>query len=299
MQVKKVIAAVLAALLMTGCAITDIEIETPTPEATPTPAATEAPSPVPSSTPVPTTPPEPTPEPFFTETEQVTADSDGGYWFYSSPVLWVEIHRIFDEENTITYFTAEVRTKAGESERGGFAEPGNPHAKNVKLSVIARTYQAVVAVSGDFLADNLEEDPKGVVIRDGIVCVDDGNQDTAAFMPDGSLQIFRAGETTADELLALGVKNAFSFGPTLINDGVIEEGLDHAHLHVKNPRTAIGMIEPHHYLLVVVEGRSDRSKGMTLQELAELFASYGCSVAYNLDGGRSATIAFMGDHISE
>jgi exopolysaccharide biosynthesis protein len=168
----------------------------------------------------------------------------------------------------------------------------------VKLYVIAQTYQAVVAVSGDFLTDNLDEDPKGVIIRDGIVCVNHDDEDTVAFMPDGTMRIFGKKEATADDLIAMGVKNSFSFGPTLINNGEIED-LSRSRNRRENPRTAVGMIAPYHYLLVVVEGRSSRSTGMTMNELAELFASWGCSVAYNLDGGQSATMAFMGEHISE
>ena len=303
MRIRKFIAVVAAIMFLAGCSNAGAVAQTPTPVPTvaPTPVATATPEPTPSPTPVPTTPPEPTPEPYFTEDEQVVADAEAGYWLYTSPTLWVEINRVFDDSKTITYFTAEVRVKpgSGETERGGFAAPGNPHAKNVKLYVIAQTYQAVVAVSGDFLTDNLEDDPKGVIIRDGIVCVDHDDEDTVAFMPDGTMQIFEAGEITADELVAVGVNNAFSFGPTLINDGVIADDLDNHHLRRENPRTAAGMIAPYHYLLVVVEGRSSRSTGMTLSELAELFASYGCSVAYNLDGGQSATMAFMGEHISE
>jgi exopolysaccharide biosynthesis protein len=34
-------------------------------------------------------------------------------------------------------------------------------------------------------------------------------------------------------------------------------------------------------------------------ELADLFASYDCEVAYNLDGGQSAAMTFMGNIISE
>jgi exopolysaccharide biosynthesis protein len=210
----------------------------------------------------------------------------------------VEVNRVSDEENTVTYYTAEIRLGTGETERGGFSTPNRPGGKSTDLFKIAQYYKAVIAVNGDFL-DHHPEDPKGVIIRDGEVFADDDKEDTAAFYPNGTMRVFEAGEITADELLADGVKNAFSFGPTLIRDGVIRDGLNKHYLRGKNPRTAVGMIEPNHFVLVVVEGRSSRSDGMTLVELAELFASYGCEVAYNLDGGQSATMAFMGEHISE
>ena len=36
-----------------------------------------------------------------------------------------------------------------------------------------------------------------------------------------------------------------------------------------------------------------------MPKLAALFASYECEVAYNLDGGQSATMSFMGKNISQ
>lgn len=299
MQLKKITAVVVMAVLLAGCADANAAASTPTPTAIPTPAATATPVPTPSPTPVPTTPPEPTPEPYFTDEEQVTVDAENGYWSYSSPTLWVEIHRVFDEEKTVTYYAAEVRVKPGETERGGFSTPDRPGGNSTALYKIAKYYQAVLAVNGDFL-DHHSEDPKGVIIRDDIVFADDGENTTLAFMPDGTLRVVAAGELTADELLAQGVKNAFSFGPTLINDGVIQEGLDKHYLRKKNPRCAVGMIDPYHYMLIVVDGRDDGySTGMTLVELADLFASYGCEVAYNLDGGQSATMTFMGENLNQ
>lgn len=264
----------------------------PSPEPTPTIAPTPEPTPDPT--------PEPTPDPYFPAEEEVTVDADNGHWLYRSPSLYVDVNRVFDEENTITYFVAEIRLKEGETERGGLSIPGKPNAKNVALFEIAQSYQAVIAVNGDYLKDHAE-DPKGVIIRDGIVCVDDNEEDTLAFMPDGTMQAFEKGEITADELVAAGVQNSFSFGPTLIMNSVIQQDkIDHHRLRSKKPRTAVGMIEPYHYLLVVVDGRdSDYSKGMTLQELANLFASYDCTVAYNFDGGASATMCFMGENISQ
>ena len=65
-----------------------------------------------------------------------------------------------------------------------------------------------------------------------------------------------------------------------------------------NPRTAIGMVEPLHYILVVSDGRTDESEGLTLDELAEVMADYGCTQAYNLDGGGSSTMVFNGTVIN-
>ena len=67
-----------------------------------------------------------------------------------------------------------------------------------------------------------------------------------------------------------------------------------------NPRTGIGMISANHFVFVVVDGRSPGySRGVTLTEFAQIFQELGCSTAYNLDGGGSSTLYFMGELVNE
>ena len=62
-----------------------------------------------------------------------------------------------------------------------------------------------------------------------------------------------------------------------------------------NPRTGVGVISNNHYVFVVVDGRSTGySRGASLAEFAAIFKSLGCTTAYNLDGGGSSTMYFMG-----
>ena len=60
------------------------------------------------------------------------------------------------------------------------------------------------------------------------------------------------------------------------------------------------MVEPGYFIAITVDGRQDKySVGMTLDEFAQLFYSYGCKVAYNLDGGSSTVMVFMGEHLNQ
>ncbi|MBS3987916.1 MAG: phosphodiester glycosidase family protein, partial [Erysipelothrix sp.] len=61
----------------------------------------------------------------------------------------------------------------------------------------------------------------------------------------------------------------------------------------KNPRTAIGLLEPFHYIIVVADGRTSQSPGLTMQELAQTFMDLGATFAYNLDGGGSSALWFQ------
>lgn len=63
------------------------------------------------------------------------------------------------------------------------------------------------------------------------------------------------------------------------------------------PRTAIGMVEKGHYFAMMLEGRHDGSNGAGISFLAEKMLERGCQLAFNLDGGQSATMVFMGDQI--
>ena len=65
-----------------------------------------------------------------------------------------------------------------------------------------------------------------------------------------------------------------------------------------NPRTAIGQVSALHYIVIVSDGRTSQSDGLTLYALATLMKDRGCTVAYNLDGGGSSTLWFNGEVIN-
>ena len=100
-------------------------------------------------------------------------------------------------------------------------------------------------------------------------------------------------------LLEDGVENAYSFGPTLIDNGIINTQAKYHRVRRANPRTAIGYLSPGHFIAIVVDGRQPGySLGLPVWDLADLFASYGCTIAYNLDGGLSAAMIFMGEQLN-
>ena len=110
--------------------------------------------------------------------------------------------------------------------------------------------------------------------------------------------------TSAEELISEGVVDTFSFGPTLVENSQaitnfesvkIDKNMGNSSIQNSNPRTGVGIISPYHYVFVVVDGRKEGySKGMTLNEFSEVFQGLGCTDAYNLDGGGSSTMYFMG-----
>jgi exopolysaccharide biosynthesis protein len=91
-------------------------------------------------------------------------------------------------------------------------------------------------------------------------------------------------------------------GPLLLRDGQRVESPEDEHISrvfflSRHPRTAVGHREDGTMLFVTVDGRqSDRSVGMSLRELSDLFIELGAVSAINLDGGGSTTM-FAGDGI--
>ncbi len=161
-----------------------------------------------------------------------------------------------------------------------------------------------MAVNGDYYGARDD----GIIIRNGVLYRDAPARTGLALYQDGTMETYDETETSAEELLAAGVWNTFSFGPALLEDGSIVEGIDSYEadadpkhpIQGTNPRTGIGMISANHFVFVVVDGRSPGySRGVTLTEFAQIFQELGCTSAYNLDGGGSATLYFMGELVNQ
>ena len=177
----------------------------------------------------------------------------------------------------------------------------NTYGKNVteKTSEMALENSAVLAVNGDYYGAR----NSGYVIRDGVLYRDKASgddQEDLVIWPDGSFEIITEGTVSAQSLADAGALQVYSFGPALIENGEISVGLNDevGRAKASNPRTAVCEIEPLHYLFVVSDGRTDESEGLSLYELAEFLETFNVKTAYNLDGGGSSTMVFMGELVN-
>ena len=178
---------------------------------------------------------------------------------------------------------------------------GNTFGRNVgqTTSEIAKANDAILAVNGDYYGFR----DRGFVMREGYLYRDtvqgDGYEDLVIY-EDGRLEVIEEAASDASALAEAGAVQIFSFGPGLIRSGeiTVTEGSEVEQSMQSNPRTAIGQIGDLHYLLVVSDGRTEESEGLTLLELAQVMEEYGCQTAYNLDGGGSSTMWFMGEVIN-
>ena len=201
--------------------------------------------------------------------------------------------------NDTMVYIADIQLSSIATLKSGLAEDSFGRNVKEKTSEIADRVGAILAINGDYYGFR----DTGYVIRNGILYRDTMSSQTAqdlVIYEDGSMKIIREGDVTAEELLDEGALQVYSFGPGLIVDGEITVTADAevAQSMNSNPRTAIGYISPLHYVMVVSDGRTSESAGLSLLQLAEIMDQLGCEQAYNLDGGGSTTMYFNGEVIN-
>lgn len=197
-----------------------------------------------------------------------------------------------------TVHVAEVTIPDISCLRSAFAQ--DTYGRNVNETVLAMAQRtgAILAVNGDFYGARRT----GYVIRNGEIYRDRPakNQQDLCIMNDGSFQFVWESSISAQELLQRGAVHVLSFGPALIENGTlcVDEN-DEVGVHMNsNPRTAVAMLSPLHYLFVVSDGRTEKDAGLTLQQLAGFLLEQGAQDAYNLDGGGSSTLVYQGSVIN-
>jgi exopolysaccharide biosynthesis protein len=102
--------------------------------------------------------------------------------------------------------------------------------------------------------------------------------------------------------------NVFCFGPVLAENGasVIPENYQNGSVGAQNStqRSAIAQLGPLEYMIITCNGpQTSGNKGMTIPEFAAVcelsgkkLNENGCLLAFNLDGGNSATMIFHDDY---
>lgn len=216
---------------------------------------------------------------------------------YESEDIAINITTKYEYDTKI--YIADVTVSDVSFLRAGLAN--GVFGRNIKetTSDIAKENNAIFAINGDFYGFR----DSGPVIRNGVLYRSNkrsGSNDVLAVYNDGSFVTMKEENVDAQNLLDSGVLQLFSFGPTLVDNGQISVSANQEVEQSMNsiPRTAIGMISPLHYVFVVSDGRTSESAGLSLAQLAAVMQDAGCQCAYNLDGGGSSTMWFMGDVVN-
>ena len=169
-------------------------------------------------------------------------------------------------------------------------------------------------------ADYLSARKWGLYVRAGVKIRDKGTEgvDVCLIGKDGVMRV-ENGDTFdySAEKKSGNVYHIFSFGPSLLNgDGSPRDKDSEFHITdkyskwnnyessvgfpVPNPRTAVGQASDGHFIFVTVDGRMKGfSRGATFPELSHIVYEEGATVAYNMDGGGSEIMCFLGEELTK
>ena len=224
-------------------------------------------------------------------------DYENGAFEYHSDTLGIEIRRVERTSPPMVYYIAHIYEREIDSYRAGFGSARQNGRDTADACTMARRYRAVLGLTGDNLLHS--DYNRGLMIRDGRVFRAMTQQSALALTDDFSMRIYDANDVAMLNEIEEGTRDTFAFGPPLIVDGVIRTDVNESRVARINPRAGLGVVEPGHFVAIIVDGRLSRfSHGVLLTDFAQMFYDEGCVMAYNLDGGASATMVFMGEYIN-
>jgi len=228
---------------------------------------------------------------------------DGMSYDDGTMTVRIETDRAYDTNIYYVYVTitdpSQLRTATA---------AGAKSKKRKPVTVMAQENNAVLAINGDFYSYHSE----GIVYRSGemvrmnprsgrdALIIDENGDFNPIALPKGSKH---AAMKTAFENFEGEIREAFTFGPALIIDGVVQEFDYRKKTSCGYPtpaqRLAVCQIDALSYLIIATEGPEQEGQaGLNVPQLTELCAAKGVKHAYNLDGGSSVTIVLCGNRIN-
>ena len=163
------------------------------------------------------------------------------------------------------------------------------------VTQMASENNALLAVNGGGFYDPNHNGsggtPSGTTISNGQIVTNNSYGSNSGgiigFTNDDVLVLLK--NTTAEQAINMGVRDAVSWGPFLIVNGTPSfirgnGGWGYA------ARTAIGQRADGIVLLLVIDSNATRTRGADMVDLAEIMKNYGAVNAANLDGGTSSVI---------
>lgn len=230
--------------------------------------------------------------------EYLTEDS------YQTSDVTFSVERVSTEIETgkLTYYVADIEFRNMNSFGSAFAVSQEKISNTyVNPLEIAAEHGAVLAIN----CDNAGYNKDGIIVRNSTLYrFSPSDREIMMIFADGTMDVVKEKSfTSKEEIIDLisnkGLIHTFSFGPGLVYDGQRRGDYSDCFVKPKNPRTAVGMIEPGHFKFVVVDGRCQASDGLTIYELEDLMIELGCKEAYNLDGGKSSIMIFNGKRLND
>ncbi len=256
-------------------------------------------SPVPSTAPDSSASPSPSASASASATPVPITKTDSSY---QSENLQITIEKKVlenvDGDKKTDYYVADIVCKDMSLFKTAFSGDGDSIPRNSYEDpvTISERYSALLSIN----CDNAGYLTDGIIVRNGTLYrFKPSDRDLCMIFSDGTMKCVKENTIKSkDEIASLiandGLLHTFSFGPALITDGVAKGDYSDSQVQTFNPRSAIGMVEPGHFKLVIVDGRTDENRGVRLIQLEQIFKDLGCTEAYNFDGGQSSIMIYDG-----
>ena len=233
---------------------------------------------------------------------------------------------LFGQNDSITFMDAKWKTKRVSKglKYSSFHFKGNLFASNqfvsilsidpnmVKIDIVADTVlkptseffsqsKALAAVNGSFFDMAKKKRPYNSVVYirvDGEEIAPNqlNGNNGRGFHQQGAISVFRdipyirKSDNSYNWEDFIESEDVITTGPLLKIDGELESLSQHPFNKNRHPRTVVAKVSDDLVYLIVVDGRSSESAGMSLFEVQQMLNWLGAKDAINLDGGGSSTM---------
>ena len=176
---------------------------------------------------------------------------DKQIWTYKDDKLNIIIEKRYADDYDCNIYVTHIFTNDYSLFTTGNANTESLTAsKTYKASYISGLYQMIYAQNTDTFVYT-SNNSKGIIIRQGKVVRDVLSDDMITYFSDGSMKVYESEDLIdAQTLIDNDATTSFSFGPILVEDYGIYYDCVTVKLADRNPRSAIGYVEPGHYVMV-------------------------------------------------
>ena len=194
--------------------------------------------------------------------------------------------------NNVYFYVADIYIRDISCFRTAFAKDKFGRGYTEDIDSVASRLNSVLTISGDYYGTRDD----GVCVRNGEMYINDKvYREIGVLYWDGTFQTFDKDTFDGTREMANGAYQIWNFGPGVLDsDGNPRTSFPSFYdgITKRQPRAALGYFEPGHYCFIAVEGRLSRSRGLSLTEMGKLAQNLGLQQLYNLDGGKTAMMAF-------
>ena len=174
----------------------------------------------------------------------------------------------------------------------------------LQLTDMVAKYNGIAGTNAGGFVDNNGRGnggtPTGMVLTEGQILYGSAEASYNVIGLDGEGRLI-VGTMSGQQALDKGMKYGVSF---TTHDGIASSLIINGNVQSQNlgpgvnPRTAIGQTENGDLLLLVLDGRSSKTLGATLDDVVDIMLERGAVTAGNLDGGSSSVMVYDGEIIN-